>query len=404
MSVAVLQKDFERLAKKQRTARSSRNAKLDSLLEELERAKAEIEAQGDPMEEDGKEGKTDEGRERQQGGASQDVQSILENLEASYKSSDIGDTLAAEHKELNNIITKFGKAVDRAMPPELERAIKPVPVDDSLLNRVIVEHLLRSGRVRLARSLASEAGVVLAEETVSPYEALFAIVLAIPQRDLRSALQWAEEHQDTLLARSSPLPFRLARMHFLQLVEEGRTEDAVQYARSTFPKFTWQHLAEVQKLMGTLIFAKRLAGSPYHSLFDPSEWDALSLLFKKESCEVLGLGHDLPLAVSVSAGVRALPSLLKFATVMQAKMGDWQRGSSSLAVEVELGPECRFHSVFVCPVSREQASKDNRPMIMQCGHVLCELSLRKLSRGGSRFKCPYCPAEVSLNSSMRLYL
>ena len=41
-------------------------------------------------------------------------------------------------------------------------------------------------------------------------------------------------------------------------------------------------------------------------------------------------------------------------------------------MEVELGPEFQFHSVFICPVSREQASRNNPPMLLQCGHVLCE--------------------------------
>ncbi len=58
----------------------------------------------------------------------------------------------------------------------------------------------------------------------------------------------------------------------------------------------------------------------------------------------------------------------------------------------------RYHSVFVCPVSREQASADNPPMMMQCGHVLCEHSLKKLSRGAARYTHPSslalpCPAQ-----------
>jgi|LauGreDrversion2_3_1035106.scaffolds.fasta_scaffold316019_1 hypothetical protein len=45
-------------------------------------------------------------------------------------------------------------------------------------------------------------------------------------------------------------------------------------------------------------------------------------------------------------------------------MTDWGSGGT-LAVEVDLGPESQYHSVFVCPVSREQASRDNPPMMLQ---------------------------------------
>ena len=38
----------------------------------------------------------------------------------------------------------------------------------------------------------------------------------------------------------------------------------------------------------------------------------------------------------------------------------------------------------------------------QCGHVISEQAVRKLSRAGARFKCPYCPLEVSLAGSLAL--
>ena len=42
-----------------------------------------------------------------------------------------------------------------------------------------------------------------------------------------------------------------------------------------------------------------------------------------------------------------------------------------------------------------QASRDNPPVLLQCGHALCQQSLRKLARGAGRFKYPYCPMEAS---------
>ena len=42
---------------------------------------------------------------------------------------------------------------------------------------------------------------------------------------------------------------------------------------------------------------------------------------------------------------------------------------TQLPVEVELGREFTFHSVFACPVARDQSTPDNPPMILPCGRV-----------------------------------
>ncbi|KAM0893266.1 hypothetical protein ACQ4PT_025223 [Festuca glaucescens] len=65
-----------------------------------------------------------------------------------------------------------------------------------------------------------------------------------------------------------------------------------------------------------------------------------------------------------------------------------------LPVPIDIGPELQYHSVFVCPVLREQSSDENPPMLMPCGHAVSKQSIMKLSKSSSRtFKCPYCPSE-----------
>lgn len=63
-----------------------------------------------------------------------------------------------------------------------------------------------------------------------------------------------------------------------------------------------------------------------------------------------------------------------------------------------------FHSVFACPVSREQSSTDNPPMLLPCGHVLAKQSLQKIAKSPVRaFKCPYCPVEATMNSCRAIF-
>lgn len=72
-------------------------------------------------------------------------------------------------------------------------------------------------------------------------------------------------------------------------------------------------------------------------------------------------------------------------------------------IEIPLPPAYHFHSIFVCPVSKEQATDTNPPMMMPCGHVLAKDSLDRISKG-ARFKCPYCPNESNPSQARKVYL
>lgn len=97
---------------------------------------------------------------------------------------------------------------------------------------------------------------------------------------------------------------------------------------------------------------------------------------------------ESPLLVTVAAGALSLPRFLQHAGLPPGK--DW--GEPDAVV----GREFIFHSVFVCPVGREQSSRDNPPMLLPCGHVLARQSIRSIVRGPQQrpFKCPSCPSEA----------
>ena len=81
---------------------------------------------------------------------------------------------------------------------------------------------------------------------------------------------------------------------------------------------------------------------------------------------------ESPLLVAVSAGSVALPTLLKLASLLKDSSHDLFSGDQ-LPVELELGNEFAFRSIFSCPVSREQSSTANPPHMLPCGHVLCKV-------------------------------
>ena len=77
-----------------------------------------------------------------------------------------------------------------------------------------------------------------------------------------------------------------------------------------------------------------------------------------------------------------------------------------LPAEVPLPDRFKFHQIFVCPVSKEQAGPSNPPMRLKCGHVMCKnavLSMRG-ARNGGRFKCPTCPSEQTVAECIEIVL
>jgi hypothetical protein len=118
---------------------------------------------------------------------------------------------------------------------------------------------------------------------------------------------------------------------------------------------------------------------------------------------MLGLSSQSPLYTAVTAGGIALPVLEKVERVMSKARGQWT-SVNELPVETPLPEGFWFHQIFVCPVSKDQATDANPPMMLPCGHVIARESLDMHSKGKARMKCPYCPGESHPREAKRVYI
>lgn len=50
-------------------------------------------------------------------------------------------------------------------------------------------------------------------------------------------------------------------------------------------------------------------------------------------------------------------------------------------IEIDLGSDSRYHSMFACPILRQQSTQNNPPMRLACGHVISKDALNKLCNG-----------------------
>lgn len=323
------------------------------------------------------------------------------------------EQLEGSQKELNIGLSKYTKFLEKHFNPDISKAYRHVDFDISTVNQIIATHFYRQGLFDLGDCFLHEAE---SEPSVTASVAalklsfleMHRILDAMKAYNLEPALCWAAAQSGRLLQNGSSLELKLHQLQFVEILKKGSRTEALSYARKYLAPFAPVHRAEIQKLMACLLWTGRLDQSPYcnDEFMSPTRayWSKISEELAQQYCGLLGQSYESPWTVAITAGVQGLPTLLKLASVMAAtKKQEWE-AMKQLPVPVDLGREFQFHSIFVCPVLREQVSEENPPMLMPCGHVLSKQSIVKLSKSSSRpFKCPYCPLEANVAQCRQLH-
>ncbi|EMC98685.1 hypothetical protein BAUCODRAFT_103080 [Baudoinia panamericana UAMH 10762] len=296
-----------------------------------------------------------------------------------------------------------------------------------LVERAIAMHLLREGKFDVASTFVKEINAASANETYreeddmqdlakghlqKKFADMYHILDALRnQHNLTPAIEWARNHSAELENRGSNLEFELSRLRFVELYTSATSQgsfsgplQALDYARTTFPSFSNRYMRETSALLGSLAFSPDLGSSPYKTLFlNSTAWEDVSASFSSTYLTTLSLPSRSPLHTACTAGTIALPTLLKVERIIAERHGQWT-SVNELPVETPLPSGYLFHSIFVCPVSKEQTTDVNPPMMLPCGHVIAKESLEGHARGKHRVKCPYCPLEARTTEAKRVFI
>ncbi|CAO3611298.1 unnamed protein product [Cunninghamella blakesleeana] len=344
------------------------------------------------------------------------------------KTKKLKSQISRTQKDFQSNLSKFGKVTDRKFKHDVSVIYQPDSFNgkEQLLQRALAMHFIRQGQFDMCDTFMNEisnssstipdtvdvsvndpALLETVEKLKNQFRRMYTIIKQLGQEhQLNDAIEWANNNRQALIGFSSSLEFNLHRLQFIQLILSKQKMEALQYGKKHFSQFGDRHFSEIKRLMTCTIY-DNLETSPYQYLCSPNLWDDIQHEFQRDFCTLLNMSAESPLYASVYVGTTALPIIMKLHKIMVAKRTEWSQ-QDELPVEVPIADDLRYHSVFACPVSKEQATNDNPPMMMPCGHVICKESLTRLSRNNRfgrnamRFKCPYCPSESSVDQAVQV--
>ncbi|RKF78971.1 LisH domain-containing protein C29A3.03c [Golovinomyces cichoracearum] len=341
------------------------------------------------------------------------------------------DQINEDLNKVHRAYAKYGRALEKENFPikSLPNDLDAVKSHNNLINRAIAMHFIREGQFSMARKFLSEGesttratlGKFISdpeelkvEDLLKAFLNMYSILEDLKVHNLHSAIDWARQNSLHLEQLGSNIEFELCKLQYLWLFHgpevNGLPDDqnngligAYKYARVNFPRHMTRFPREIQQLVTAMLYRTNIKQSPYHRLLSSeSAWEKINHSFVRDFCSLLGLSPTSPLHIACTAGAIALPTLLKFADIVREKKTEWTT-QSELPVEIPLPRSMFFHAIFVCPVSKEQTTENNPPMVMPCGHVLAKESLQRISKAG-RCKCPYCPSEGLMRDAKEIVL
>ncbi|CAE6461702.1 unnamed protein product [Rhizoctonia solani] len=311
-------------------------------------------------------------------------------------------------KEVYASLARMGKLLDKKFSIALPDTGPLFTSENAMeaLERTIAMHLFRTGSFNVAHTFMEESCMDTPPTNHNQFVDMHRILTALSHNDFEPALTWCASNRKFLTERQSTLEFALHRAQFLALLlsptDPDARQTAINYSKQYFPALYAEHRPAIQRLLTSVLFAAPgLAGSPYADLVQGP--DAASL-FAREYCARLGLGEQVPMKVAIDiGGSGALARIEKGRKIIKDARTGWST-ANELPIEIPLLPQHRYHSVFICPVSREQASEANPAMMLECGHVVAKESLGKLTKGtANRVKCPYCPIESDPSRALQVH-
>ncbi|KAJ5927987.1 hypothetical protein N7466_006943 [Penicillium verhagenii] len=180
------------------------------------------------------------------------------------------------------------------------------------LDRLLVDHMLRSGFSESAKQLAEERGIDGLVD-LEVFTQCQQVVQSLRRGETKDALQWCGENKAALKKSNHNLEFELRMQQYIELVrtqDRAKKLEAISHAKKYLTPNHESQNSEVMQAAGLLVFNQDTRAEPYKSLFSQDRWKILSDLFIKTHHELLSLPSQPLLHIALSAGLSALKTPL----------------------------------------------------------------------------------------------
>ncbi|KAH8434702.1 FYV10 family protein [Aspergillus melleus] len=176
------------------------------------------------------------------------------------------------------------------------------------LDRLVVDHMLRSGYTESAQQLAQEKDI---EDLVdlNVFVQCQRIAESLRRGVTKDALQWCSENKAALKKSQYNLEFELRMQQYIEMLRTGNKEkvvEAMMHAQKYLSSYIETQSAEIHRAAGLLAFPKDTKAEPYKSMYSSDRWTHLSDLFVRTHHELLSLPSRPLLHIALSAGLSAL--------------------------------------------------------------------------------------------------
>ena len=227
---------------------------------------------------------------------------------------------------------------------------------------------------------------------------------SILQKDVQPALKWCEQNRCLLESIHSKLELMLFELHFIFLVITGNVQLAIQFANSMY-HLVLHYTSQIQKILSCICYTNRSLNT-VTSTYSERKWKIAAHTFQKDAYLIEKIPISCPLALTIGAGCYTIPCLVKMKIVIQQQEKyDVLSKYDELPINIDLVPGLRFHSVFACPMLRQQALDiGSHPIRLICGHLIGYESMRKILTSHGQVKCPYCPLQMHESEIMHIVL
>ncbi|XP_051126208.1 protein RMD5 homolog isoform X2 [Andrographis paniculata] len=301
--------------------------------------------------------------------------SVLEKLE--YKLLDMrrGTGLPLEHETCSD---NHQEILEETLVPNMDKAYRWLYWDPSILNQIILKHFFWEGMSDVADCFMTEANEpgAVPLQWILEVEEKHNILKALELRDIGPALNWILRNKDSLKDSVSGLELKLHKMKYIDMLENGNSLDALQYAQTNISPLVSED--EMQILSNCLPWDERRNASPYSDLVDTINLQELADEFVRVFCKCTEHSQMEHLTTVITAGAEALPCLLESANNPEPVRNEEAVNSPvgpPLEDPLPVRDEYRFHSIFRCEVCLQPCFDANQPMLIPCNHVWLEFPL-----------------------------